>query len=147
LGRADFVGIRLSRRPPRDVDIALAVNPEISTPRGVTRRYRHAPWRGRMFPRRSNCEYEEVEKSVSERSWCRRLVLLVSEVGLVWPWAGRSGAKKRRARPLDGPSSVFRSDDQTATALCLALPWTGLCGRRGFPRLPGGNQSLGPGLL
>jgi hypothetical protein len=43
VGRTDFVGIRLSRRPPRDVDIALAVNPEISTPRGVTRRYRHAP--------------------------------------------------------------------------------------------------------
>ena len=63
-----------------------------------------------------NCEYEEV---------C-----------FVWPWAGRSGTKE------EGPSArralrYFRSGDQTATTLCLALPWTTLAFR----------WSLGPGLL
>ena len=78
--------------------------------------------------RQSNCEYEEVS--------------LQSCLALSWPL----GHKKRRARPLAGPSPWFSSDDQTATTPCLALPWTGLCGRRDSRR-PGGCRSLGPGLL
>src|SRR5258708_38769326 len=35
--------------------------------------------------------------------------------------------KKKRARPLDAPSGTAHSGDQTATTLCLALPWTGSC--------------------